>query len=69
MNFDVNNLSNLPFTPVVIAIVALWDGFWKAVGLWYAIKNHQRNWFVAMFLINSIGILPLIYLKFYQKKS
>ncbi len=69
MDFGLTNIPNLPFFPAIIAVVALWDGFWKAVGLWYALKNHQRNWFIAVFLINSIGILPLVYLKFYQKKD
>lgn len=60
--------SNTSLPVGLIGLVAVWDLFWKAVGLWYALKNNQRNWFVAIFIVNTIGILPLIYLKFYQKK-
>lgn len=58
--------SNIPLG--LIGLLTVWDLFWKAVGLWYALKNNQRNWFVAIFILNTLGILPLIYLKFYQKK-
>ncbi len=57
------------FPPVAIALIVLWDLFWKAVGLWYAIKNNNRNWFVAIFLLNTVGILPIVYLYFFQKRS
>lgn len=46
----------------------LWEMAWKGVALWKAGKNRQKNWFIAVFLLNTAGILPIIYLKRYQKK-
>ncbi len=46
----------------------VWDLVWKAIGLWHAARNNQRGWFVALLLINSVGILPIAYLRFFQKK-
>lgn len=34
----------------------------KGFALWRSAKNNQTYWFVALLVINSIGILPLIYL-------
>ncbi len=48
--------------------LAVWDFVWKGIALWKAGRNSQMNWFVAIFLLNTLGILPIIYLKFYQKK-
>jgi hypothetical protein len=62
-------LSFANFPPQVVVIIMVWDLFWRSLGLWYAIKNSQRNWFVAIFILNTVGILPLVYLKFYQKKT
>ena len=53
---------------VVLPLVA-WEAGWKGYGLWKAAKNSQKYWFVAMLLVNSLGILPIVYLKFFQPKS
>jgi len=50
---------------VALAIVDLLS---KGFGLWAASRNNQRNWFIAILIINSAGILPAIYLKYFQKK-
>lgn len=34
----------------------------KGFGLWYAAKRGQKTWFIAILLINSFAVLPLIYL-------
>lgn len=61
-----NNLVAL--MPILIPIV-IWDLSWKWVALWKAARNNQLNWFIAVLLINSVGILPIIYIRFFQKKK
>ena len=34
----------------------------KGIALWKSAKNGQKYWFVALLVINSMGILPLFYL-------
>lgn len=63
-NIDIND----PLTFWVLVTLVVWDGGWKGVALWKASKNHQRGWFIALFLLNTVGILPVVYLKFFQKK-
>jgi len=65
MNFDPNSYAI--FTSLFVFLV-VWDIIWKGAGLWHAAKNNQKYWFVAILLINTIGILPIVYLKFFQKK-
>ncbi len=38
----------------------------KGFALWKAGKNKQSGWFIALFVINSLGILPLIYLLYFK---
>lgn len=45
----------------------LWSMLWQGIGLWKAGKNNQLGWFVAMFVLNTAGILPIIYIVFFQK--
>ena len=48
---------------VLIAIIAL-----KGYALWYAAKRDEKWWFVVMLIINTAGILELVYLVFIVKK-
>jgi peptidoglycan/LPS O-acetylase OafA/YrhL len=46
----------------VLVILALWELIWKGLALWKAAKRRQPVWFVVILVINSAGILPIIYL-------
>lgn len=54
----------------LIAPLALLDLVLKGFALWRSARLGQKWWFVALLLVNSIGILPGIYLLTHsQKKS
>lgn len=52
----------------ILVFFGIWELVWKGLALWAAGQNKQRNWFIAILVINTIGILPIIYLKFFQNK-
>jgi predicted membrane channel-forming protein YqfA (hemolysin III family) len=55
--------------PVVLQFVLLaWSILWKGIALWNASKNSQRNWFIVMLIVNTIGVLEIIYLFRFAKK-
>ncbi len=39
----------------------------KGWALWRSAQNDQRGWFIAMMLINTIGLLELIYVFYFSK--
>ncbi|MGZ9083416.1 MAG: DUF5652 family protein [Rhodoplanes sp.] len=45
-----------------MVVVALWSLFWKGLALWNAGRRGDAGWFVAILLINTLGILEIIYL-------
>jgi hypothetical protein len=49
---------------ILIAVLMLWEIIWKAFGLWYAARNDHSIWFVVILVVNSVGIIPIIYLIF-----
>ncbi len=59
------------FNPIVIgvlvAVVAIWTLSWKGVALWYAARNHQKRWFIALLILNTIGILEIVYLLWFRR--
>ena len=48
----------LSFLPLVV----LWSMFWKGLALWHSAQRGQQWWFVALIVINTVGILEIIYL-------
>ncbi len=63
-------LTNFPAVPPIASfILVLWGIIWKGLALWRASKQDQRNWFIAILVLNTLGILEIIYLfKFAKKK-
>jgi len=61
-------LNNPSYAVLFFALMA-WSLAWKGVALWKSAKNSQRNWFVAMLLINTFGILEIIYIFYFLAKE
>lgn len=45
------------------------DYLLKAIALWVAARKNSKVWFILLFLLNTIGILPLFYLFYFSKKE
>jgi len=64
-------LSVLGFSPAVILVfvlLSLWEGVWKGIALWKSGRHKQLVWFICILVFNTAGILPIIYILFFQKK-
>ena len=53
----------------LFAILVIWEMIWKGIALWKAGRNNQLIWFICILIFNTIGILPIIYIYFFQKKN
>jgi hypothetical protein len=49
------------FAPILIVLV-LWSVVWKGLALWHAGRRGQPWWFVIMLVVNTLGILEIVYL-------
>lgn len=52
-----------------ITAVTLWSLPWKGVALWKAAQKKDVYWFVALLLINTAGILEILYIFIFSKMS
>lgn len=43
-------------------LFALWSLVWKGLALWHAARRGEKGWFVALLVINTVGILEIVYL-------
>lgn len=39
-----------------------WTIVWKGLALWRAAQKAQKWWFAAFLLVNTVGILEILYL-------
>lgn len=53
----------------LLLILFLWVLPWKMYSLWLAVKNNHKGWFVALVILNTIGILEIIYIFGIAKKK
>ena len=61
--------ANTPAWAIGLSYVLLvWSYIWKGFALWRAAKQGQRNWFVVMLVLNTVGILEIVYLFRFAKK-
>ncbi|OGY19024.1 MAG: hypothetical protein A2784_00360 [Candidatus Chisholmbacteria bacterium RIFCSPHIGHO2_01_FULL_48_12] len=51
----------------MLAPLMLWSLFWKGLALWRAARGHQRYWFIALLVINTLGLLEIVYLVAFAK--
>ncbi len=61
--------------PIALALVCVLGITWvlsivlKGYALWRASKNNQPWWFVALLIINTLGILEICYIWFVDRKK
>jgi hypothetical protein len=60
MAFDINTL---------VMLLALWELLWKGLALYTSARKDQKYWFVALLFLNTVGVLPILYLMFFKKKD
>lgn len=46
----------------LIFLITIWSLIWKGLALWRAAQRKQLAWFVVMLIINSAGLIPILYL-------
>ena len=63
------DLKWLVFMPIIIIVLMLWTIPWKAVALWKAARNGHTGWFVALFILNTLAILEIVYIFGFSKKE
>jgi len=51
----------------LIFILVLWELVWKGIALWKAARESQKYWFIAMLILNTAGILPILYIFLFKK--
>ncbi len=55
-------LALLPILASLLVILVLWSVFWKGLALWHSARRGQYWWFVILLVVNTVGVLEIVYL-------
>ncbi|MBI5804172.1 hypothetical protein HY450_02920 [Candidatus Pacearchaeota archaeon] len=63
-------LPEIPVTTLFWLIpLTIWEVVWKGIALWKSARRNHLVWFVFILIVNSLGILPIVYLILYREKK
>ncbi len=54
---------------IFLIIVSIWEMIWKGIGLWKSAKKGSLAWFICIFIFNTVGILPILYIYIFSKEK
>lgn len=59
----------LSYNSPIFYLLLIWAFIWKGIALWRSARNNQLAWFVALLIVNTLGILEIIYLLIFRKNK
>ncbi len=64
-----NSISVFGMPVFVIVPLVFWEIIWKGIGMWHAAKNGHKAWYIFILVLNTMGILPILYLYVFGGKK
>jgi hypothetical protein len=52
---------------LLFVIMIIWSSVWKYLALWKSARNKSLVWFIIFALINTCGILEILYVFIFSK--
>jgi methionyl-tRNA synthetase len=58
----LNPMSSTTFPQWLLVVLLVWTGVWKGIALWKSAQKKRIIWFIAFLVINTLGILEILYI-------
>ena len=53
---------------ILLSLILIWSIVWTGLALWRAARLKHKTWFIVLLIVNTAGILEILYLKFFSKR-
>jgi hypothetical protein len=60
---------SLVLTTVLMSIILVWTLVWKGLALWKSARRKSPIWFIIFLVVNTVGILEILYIFVFSKMS
>ncbi|HMP67277.1 MAG TPA: DUF5652 family protein [Candidatus Paceibacterota bacterium] len=67
MNYNITFTGNENLDLIIFISILVWSLIWKGIALWISSKQNAKIWFVALLVINTLGILEILYIFIFSK--
>lgn len=54
---------------ILLLAVLVWSIVWKGLALWKSARTDSKVWFVVFLIVNTLGILEILYLYVFSGKN
>lgn len=58
-----------PLWSTLFFLAIAWSSVWKGIALWRAGRNSNLVWFIVLLVVNTLGILEIVYIFGFSKKK
>ena len=65
--FNLMGINSFPALSLFLALI-IWSIIWKGIALWKAAQNNSKIWYIVMLVVNTMGILEIIYIFFFANR-
>lgn len=65
--YDLEQL--IALSPWMILVITIWTLPWKGVALWKAAHLKSKWWFIALLIIETVGVLEILYIFVFSKRK
>jgi len=65
----IEQFLSLPSGKIALMLIMVWTITWKGVALWKASRAGSKPWFIILLVLNTLGILEIIYIFAIKSKS
>jgi uncharacterized membrane protein len=52
----------MPWLLALAICLAIWEIVWKVLAMWRSAKNNHLAWFICIAILNTLGVLSIIYI-------
>jgi len=56
-------------TTLLLITVLVWSYVWKGLALWRAGRRGDKVWFIVLLILNTAGILEILYIFYFSRKT
>ena len=53
----------------IMIVVSVWALVWKGLALWKSSKKDHKIWFIILLVVNTVGILEILYIYVFSKMN
>jgi len=66
--FSQETLQFIGSHTLLFGLLFIWSLFWKGMALWKSARLSHKWWFLIVLVVNSVGIVDIIYLYFVARR-